>query len=288
MPFFFLTGAPARGFSTIAAPAALTRLRPLIQSGCSGSKNRNPAGRVLKEMLSSHPALEVLLPAHNEAETIEATLREIYEELSPRLPLRFIVCEDGSVDNTKQVLTRLSQALPMKLIMSEERKGYSRAVIDGMKALEAPYLVCLDSDGQCDPRDFWKFWEARESGDVLVGWRIRRRNNLMRKTMSRAFYVAYRLLYGVPVHDPSCPYVLARKQVIEKLVSDLGTMKQGFWWEFMARAHRRGFSVMELAVNHRERSVGTTRIYKLGKLPGIAYRHVVALFKIWLETRSKL
>ena len=40
--------------------------------------------------------LEVLLPVHNEAETIEATIREIYAEFSPKLRMRFIVSEDGS------------------------------------------------------------------------------------------------------------------------------------------------------------------------------------------------
>ena len=52
--------------------------------------------------------LEVLLPVHNEAETIEATIREIYEEFSPRVGMRFIVCEDGSKDATKEILRRLS------------------------------------------------------------------------------------------------------------------------------------------------------------------------------------
>jgi glycosyltransferase involved in cell wall biosynthesis len=238
-------------------------------------------------MLTASPALEVLLPVHNEAESIEGTIREIYEALSPQVTLRFIICEDGSVDDTKKVLMRLGASLPLKLIMSEERKGYSRAVIDGMKSLEAEYLLCLDSDGQCDPRDFGKFWEARDRQDVAIGWRVDRSDSLLRKALSRAFYFVYQLLYRVPIHDPSCPYVLAHRHVIESVVSELGEMKQGFWWEFVARVHRRGFSVREVPVRHRGRSAGTTRIYRLNRLPVIAYQHFLALFKIWLQTRRK-
>ncbi len=238
-------------------------------------------------MPDARPDVEVLLPVHNEAESIESTVREIYAALSPRVALRFIICEDGSVDDTKQVLRRLSQELPIKLLMSDARKGYSRAVMDGMKALEAEYLLCLDSDGQCDPQDFGKFWEARERQDVAIGWRVNRSDNFLRKALSRTFYGVYQLLYRVPVHDPSCPFVLARRQVIERVAPELGEMKQGFWWEFMARIHRRGFSLREFPVNHRRRSAGQTQVYRLSRMPGIGYRHFVALFKIWFQTRKK-
>jgi dolichol-phosphate mannosyltransferase len=236
-------------------------------------------------MMTTKPEVEILLPVHNEADSIEATVRELYSELSPQVSLRFLICEDGSKDNTKEILRRLSESIPMNLILSDERKGYSRAVRDGMKAMEAPYLLCLDSDGQCDPKDFASFWRVRTGSDVILGWRVNRADNLLRKLMSRTFYRVYKLLYGVPVHDPSCPYVLARKEVIDRLVDELGAMQQGFWWEFVARVHRHGYSIQELPVNHRLRSAGTTQVYKLRKLPGIGWRHFIALFRIWHETR---
>jgi len=208
--------------------------------------------------------------------------------LSPQIALRFIICEDGSRDGTKEVLARLSKGFPIKLLSSDESKGYSRAVIDGMKSLDADYLLCLDSDGQCDPKDFGKFWEARNRQDVAIGWRVNRSDNFLRKVLSRTFYHVYQLLYRVPVHDPSCPFVLAHKQVIESVVSELGEMKQGFWWEFMARVHRRGFSIREIPVNHRGRSAGKTQVYRLSRMPAIGYQHFVALFKIWLQTRKKI
>src|ERR1700730_15632138 len=107
-----------------------------------------------------NPDVEVLLPVHNEAGSIEGTLREIYGELSRKVTIGFIVCEDGSEDNTQEILRRLAKDLPMRLNLSEGRKGYSRAVCEGMQMLESDYLLCLDSDGQCDPKDFWAFWDA--------------------------------------------------------------------------------------------------------------------------------
>lgn len=230
--------------------------------------------------------VEVLLPVHNEGQSIEATIRGIHAELSKVVSLSFIVCEDGSRDNTKDVLRKLAAELPIRLNLSDERKGYSRAVREGMEMLESDYLLCLDSDGQCDPRDFKSFWEARSSGEIIYGWRVKRADPLVRKLCSGLFHVLYQLVFRVPVHDPSCPYVLMRKPVAKNLCGELGAMEQGFWWEFIARAHRRGYTIVELPVHHRTRAAGETQVYKWSKMPGIFLRHVLALFRIWSETRK--
>jgi dolichol-phosphate mannosyltransferase len=231
--------------------------------------------------------LEILLPVHNEAECIENTIREIYQVVAPQVAMRFIICEDGSADGTKEVLQKLSRLYPIRLIASDERKGYSRAIIDGMKTLDADYLLCLDSDGQCDPKDFAKFWEIRDQQDVAIGRRSHRYDSFLRKALSGMFYLFYQFLNRVPVHDPSCPFVLAQRDVVDRLVSELGEMRQGFWWEFTARVHHRGYSIRELSINHRPRAAGRTQVYRLALLPGIGYRHFVALFRIWRQTQGK-
>lgn len=229
--------------------------------------------------------LEVLLPVHNEGESIEATVRGMRAEIAPVAPFGFIVCEDGSQDNTEEVLYRLARELPMRLNLSRARKGYSRAMREGMAMLEAPWLLCLDSDGQCDPKDFARFWENRDKADIIIGWRVQRADTLVRRTFSRFFYMFYQGVFRVPVHDPSCPYVLFSKAVAHRLAEELGDMKEGFWWEFVARAHRRGFRILELPVNHRLRSAGVTQVYKWKKMPAIFLRHIAALFTIWKDTR---
>jgi len=232
-----------------------------------------------------NPDVEVLLPVHNEAESIEATVREIYGELSRKVNVGFIICEDGSKDNTQEILRRLAKGLPLRLNLSEGRKGYSRAVREGMQMLESDYLLCLDSDGQCDPKDFWAFWDARNQADVVSGWRTDRADTITRRAFSRFFYLIYQTALRTPVHDPSCPYVLIRKAVALRLCGELGAMKQGFWWEFVARVHRRGYTIKELPVHHRLRTAGVTQVYHWRKMPGIFVRHVAAIFRIWAETR---
>ena len=98
--------------------------------------------------------------------------------------------------------------------------------------------------------------------------------------MSGSFKLVYRTLLGVDLRDPSCPFLLVHRDLVTRLLPHLGLMQQGFWWEFAARARQAGFRFQELPVNHRGRSAGVTQVYRAGKIPGIAWRHVLALFSI--------
>lgn len=229
----------------------------------------------------TEPDLDIVLPVHNEAGSIEATVRELCDEIAPRLALRLIICEDGSTDGTVDVLTRLQARYPIQLITGPSRKGYSRAVIDGMRASRAPHLLTIDSDGQCDPRDFWTFWNNRQNADIVVGNRHPRRDPLFRRVLSGTFHAFFRLLFRTRVADPSCPYVLISREALAVVRPTLGVLEQGLWWEFTARASQLNLRVREVPVRHRARSAGETQVYRLGALPGIGLSHVLGLLTLW-------
>jgi len=236
----------------------------------------------------SQADLSVVLPVHNEAESIANTIKEIDAELSPRLRYQFVISEDGSVDDTREILANLSHEFPMELITSPARKGYSLAVRDAFKRSAAPWILFLDSDGQCLPSDYWALQAKRDEGgyDVVMGRRVNRSDSLMRRVMSQSFASVYQLLFRVPVRDPSCPFLLIKKEVASSVVDELGVFREGFWWEFVARVHRKGYRITDLPITHRPRAAGETKVYHLSKLPGIGFRHFTGLFVIWWQTRA--
>lgn len=131
--------------------------------------------------------LDLAMPAHNEGASIKSTLEEWWSELSPTIDLRFIISEDGSSDNTKEVLRELEHRYPMLLDMAEARRGYNGAMNAALRASATPYVLAVDSDGQCDPKDFRHVWEMRERFDLVMGWRVNRADPFIRKAMSRSF-----------------------------------------------------------------------------------------------------
>jgi len=232
--------------------------------------------------------IDVVLPAHNEADSIGATLREFHEVAhATGLTVRFIVSEDGSSDATVTIVRTLAAALPITLLSEARRKGYSRAVTDGLRASTAGLVACVDADGQCDPRDLARLRDALDGHDLVVGRRIHRADHWSRRLMSRAFKVAFSMLFSVSLRDPSSPYLLIRRPALERvLATDPGILPQGFWWESYARAAHLGLALSEVPVGHRARSAGRTQVYLPTKIPRIALVHLVGLVRLRRELRS--
>jgi glycosyltransferase involved in cell wall biosynthesis len=237
-------------------------------------------------MFDSHETIDVVLPVHNEGASIEATLRDFYRKVTieSKVPIRFIVCEDGSTDNTVPILQKLAREIPLKLISDPVRKGYSRAVIDGMRASESKWVGFIDSDGQCDPGDFGKLVALRDAADLVIGWRNPRSDLLVRKLMSSAFGLVYRIFFDVQVRDPSCPYLLVDRAALSKIFAgNVGILKQGFWWEFAARASALRLRIVQTPVRHLRRKHGVTQVFRPTKIPRIATEHLLGLWKLKRE-----
>ena len=231
------------------------------------------------------PRLDLAMPVHNEGASIAHSLREWHAELSPSIDVRFSIAEDGSTDNTKEVLRGLCAELPMLLDIANHRRGYAGGMIAALCATESDYVLTSDSDGQSDPKDFWALWHLREKYDLVVGWRVNRADSLTRKIMSRSFKALHWLLFQTSLHDPSCNVMLIKRPALELLLPRLGTVSEGFQWELIARAKRAGISIGEVAVNHRRRASGSSDIYRLTRIPGIALRNGFGLLRLWASRK---
>jgi dolichol-phosphate mannosyltransferase len=229
--------------------------------------------------------IAVLMPIHNEAETIEDSVMEFYNVISPKMPVELVLSEDGSTDNTKNVIERLCGKTPLKAVLSTSRKGYAGGIKDGLKLVKAKYVLITDSDGQHDPRDFWKLWDLRMKYDIVSGWRKERADALYRKVMSKFFQLRIKSTFNLPnLMDITAPFKLMKIEVATEIAEKCKYMSESFWNEFAVRAHVSGFSIGETPVTHRSRAdKSTTRVYKPWKIPEIALKQLMALSKLKLE-----
>ena len=79
-----------------------------------------------------------------------------------------ICCEDGSTDGTKELISELMQKYPISDQSSDERRGYGGGVTIGIKSSKYDYILCIDSDGQCMPNSFMKFYNCEEEQILLL------------------------------------------------------------------------------------------------------------------------
>ena len=164
-------------------------------------------------------------------------------------------------DGNKDLLKQLRKKYNLKLISKKKRKGFSKAVKDGIKKANADYLLMMDSDGQCDFKNILKLWKYRKEFDSINAYRIKRIDYAYRKLFSIVCFILYKILFNVPLKDPSFTLMIVSKKVYKSLNKYNVLCPDGFSWEFNARAKIKGFKFKEIKIIHKKRKYGETKIY---------------------------
>ena len=235
----------------------------------------------------SFGGISLVFPVHNESFIIEQTLRNYIAELKGRVEdLEVIVSEDGSTDDTKNVLERLEKELPIRLYMSDQRKGYQKALIDAISYATKPWLFIVDSDYQFAAIDFWRLEPYRREYDIILGMKSPRRDPLYRVILSRGYNFLLRLFLKVPYHDMDTGFRLIRQDIADEIAPHVKYMSF-FTAEFVVRAHHENYKIIEIPVPHYARKIGSTTIFYISKLFMICFHQFVGIFRLRKELKQK-
>lgn len=230
--------------------------------------------------------ISVIFPVHNESFIIEQTLRNYIAELENRVDdIEFIVYEDGSTDDTKAVLERLSSELPIKLYMFDRRQGYQQALKTAMSYALKPWLFVVDSDYQFAAIDFWKLEPLRETNDIIMGIKLPRRDPFYRIILACGYNLLLRWFFKVNYKDMDTGFRLYRKSVVDKISSRVRHMSF-FNAEFAIRAHFEGFRVVQTPVTHYTRKIGSSQIFYISRLFHISIQQFIGILRLWKEIRK--
>ena len=224
--------------------------------------------------------LQILMPVHNEGKNIKNHIEKIDKILKKKINFSFLICEDGSTDNSVKILKGIKKKFKIRLISKKGKQGYSKAVMSGIRTAKADYLLIMDSDGQCDPKQIFKFWKAKLKADLVVGFRIKRKDFLYRKFFSDFAKFVYSFFFKVKLKDPSFAFSLIRKDVYKSLQNFTPSMPEGFFWEYNARAIYKGYKILEIGIDHKKRKFGDTQIFHVWRLPKIALINFIGLLKV--------
>lgn len=169
-------------------------------------------------------SLYIVIPAYNESETIRQVIDDWYpiiEEHNGGGKSRLIIIDDGSKDNTYEIMLECAKDKPLFTPLQKPNSGHGATVLYGYHyALDhgADYVFQTDSDGQTLPCEFAPFWDARESFDMVIGWRKGREDGLSRIFVTKVLkYVVY-LCFGVFVTDANTPYRLMKADTLRRYI----------------------------------------------------------------------
>jgi polyisoprenyl-phosphate glycosyltransferase len=173
-----------------------------------GSPNRRDAKVILS----------VLIPVHNESEQIVQNLSLIHAQASKTaLPMEMIVVDDGSTDNTWQVLEKLAEQLPgLKALQFSRNFGKEAAICAGVAYSSGQACIVIDSDLQHPPGlipEMVRLWRD-ERWDIVEGIKTTRGTEpLINKIGARFFYRTLSRLSGYDLYGSSDFKLLDRKVI---------------------------------------------------------------------------
>lgn len=204
--------------------------------------------------------LTVIIPVYNEAKTLPEIIQRVQDT---GLVSEILCIDDGSVDNSREILSELNSKGIVRAIFHERNQGKGAAVRTGISAATGDYILIQDADLEYDPRDYKNLIKPIEEGlaDVVYGSRFlgapRRPILFWNMVANKILTLVTNILYNNILTDMETGYKLFKRE----LVVNLPLHARGFEFEpeFTAKIMKRKARIYEVPISF------TPRDYTEGK-----------------------
>jgi dolichyl-phosphate beta-glucosyltransferase len=202
--------------------------------------------------------LSVVIPAFNEAQRLEPSLRSVLGFLARRgRPFEVLVVDDGSSDGTAEVAGRFADQ-GVRVLVQPRNRGKGAALKAGVLASRGAAVLLTDADLSTPIEELAKlepYLSNDGSGvDLVLGSRavagadIRQHQPFYREWMGKVFNLLIRLLGVRGVHDTQCGFKLLRGDVARRLFAEMSIEGFAYDVEMIWLARRHGYRLAEVGV----------------------------------------
>lgn len=193
---------------------------------------------------------------YNEQESLDSLFVELSGLFGQEAETEIIFINDGSSDNTLNILESKIKNYPTWSIINLYRNyGKSVALQAGFDNSKGEIIATMDADLQDNPKEIHHLIEELEKGyDVVSGWKKNRKDPLEKKIASKIFNFFVRVFSGLKIHDSNCGIKVFKREVTEML-----TLYGGRHRYIPLLAHQKKFLISEVVVDHREREFGISK-----------------------------
>lgn len=204
--------------------------------------------------------ISVIIPLYNEDESLPELAAWIDRVMQANnFSYEVIFCNDGSTDNSWQVIKQLHQQYPQMHGMSfRTNHGKSPALHVGFGMAQGDVVITMDADLQDSPDEVPELYRMiKEDGyDLVSGWKKKRYDSKIAKNIpSKFFNWTTRRMSGIHLHDFNCGLKAYRHDVV-KSIEVYGEMHR----YIPVIAKWAGFGkIGEKVVQHRKREFGVTK-----------------------------
>jgi len=214
---------------------------------------------------TDRPALSVIIPAFNEGGNVARLFERIDQGLAEAgVSGEIVFVDDGSSDDTWERVQEAGAGRGnLRAFRHRRNFGLSEALNTGFRNVRGESIVFLPADLQSDPaEDIPKIQRELEAGnDVVVGWRIGRREGKM--FVSLVYNALSRWLFGIDAHDLNWIKGFRRE------VIDTVHLRSDWHRYVVVLAAGKGFRVKEIRTNYYPRHSGRSKFGRRRILRGV-------------------
>jgi glycosyltransferase involved in cell wall biosynthesis len=230
--------------------------------------------------------LSIIIPAYNEAKTIEAVVRRVLQQPVPGIVSReVIVVDDGSTDTTARALSGLITEFRQEVIVITHvrNKGKGASVRSALARLTGDAVIIQDADLEYAPSDYPLMLEPIIAGRADVVYGSRFAGQQAKRVLFFWHYVGNcfltmlsNMLTNINLTDMETGFKAFRADVLKKI--PLRSNRFGFEPEITAKVARRGCRIYEVGISYSGRTYAEGK--KITWFDGL--KAVGTILKFWV------
>ena len=216
----------------------------------------------------------IIVPIYNESNNINKLVSEIYDSLKKYKHFELIFVNDGSDDNTNDVLEKIKINFPITIVENKSNLGQSFSIWTGVKNSNHKTVVTLDGDGQNNPNDIPKLLEIYFSKKIFAlvgGIRKKRKDSLLKIISSKIANKIRSIILNDDCIDTGCSLKVFDKDIFlsfpffDGLHRFLPALFKGY-----------GMNTFFMDVDHRPRISGISKYGTLDRL----YKGIIDIIRV--------
>jgi dolichol-phosphate mannosyltransferase len=230
--------------------------------------------------------ISVVIPAYNEADSIDDTVRRMIARLSDaEIDYEIVVIDDASTDGTAEVVQRLHAEDPrVSVHRSHNPQGFGFAVRAGLDLFTGDAVVIAMADGSDHPDDIVAYARVLEEGyDCAFGSRFVKGSHVhdyprVKLIINRIVNFGIRVMFRLRYNDTTNAFKAYRREVIET-IQPLLSNHFNLTVEIPLKAVVRGHSYRVVPISWYNRRAGVSKL----KLQEMGSRYLFIVLYVFLE-----
>ncbi len=197
--------------------------------------------------------LSIIIPAYNEARTIEAVIEKVRKVPLDGVEKELIVVDGNSIDGTKEILENYKDDADMQVLHQPEPLGRGHALKEGLGAATGDVVIFQDADLELDPGDYPALLAPLQEhrADVVFGSRFlsgKPRMGFFQYWGNRVINMGVNLLYGTRLTDVETCYQVFRRELIQHM--NLRNNDFAFTVELTVKLIKSGHKIQEIPITY--------------------------------------